>query len=291
MVEMAKSNCGGDGDFKAIPLLFVYAGSKCREWRYLRQIIPPHHHAVSVFGGTGADFLCRPPSPLETFNDIAGDICNVFQVLKRERPRRQLVRMLENTLLCRQEYELALRVLQNGTDDAVERAFAFLVVANQGRVGTFPSAQLPSNWAYRRSRIRARWLNLPRWVDAIATRFRRVQVENQPWEEMFRRYDSASTIFTVDPPYMHSVRVSKNLYFREMTEADHVRLLETVTSLKGRALVFGYDSKLYSNYLARWTRYEFQVRCIMSPNLSKPQRKEIVWANFGTRVKPDRLAF
>ena len=61
-------------------MLFVYPGSK---WglmsRYL-PLFPEHKTYVSLFGGAAADIARKPPSKVEIYNDIDGDVHNVFQV-------------------------------------------------------------------------------------------------------------------------------------------------------------------------------------------------------------------
>src|SRR4051812_6712162 len=59
-----------------------YPGSKWRSFRDLVPLIPPHEHFVCLFGGSGAEMLRKPPSPLESFNDIDQNVTNFFRVLR-----------------------------------------------------------------------------------------------------------------------------------------------------------------------------------------------------------------
>lgn len=58
-----------------------------------------------------------------------------------------------------------------------------------------------------------------------------------------------------DPPYLLSSRRNgKRLYRREMTVADHERLLEALSKLTCMAILSGYHSKLYGARLRHWNR-------------------------------------
>ena len=49
----------------------------------LVRLFPHHEHFVSVFGGSGADILGKPRSRLESFNDLDGQVYNLFCLLQQ----------------------------------------------------------------------------------------------------------------------------------------------------------------------------------------------------------------
>jgi DNA adenine methylase len=243
-------------------------------------LLPAHHHYVSVFGGPGADLLAKPRSRVETFNDIDGDIVGFFRVLAGPSTRRSLCRRIEATAYSRREYESASRVLRTKGPDPVTRAWAFLVAANQARVGVAavsPKARA-SDWGYvrRGTSPAAVWPRLPDRLEAVAARFRGVQIENRPWEDVLRRYDGPDTLFFLDPPYLPSTRKCE-VYRHEMTEGDHRRLLGTVVRLRGRVVLTGYASPLYDAYLSGWNVTRIRSKCQIARD--KPLREEVIWVS------------
>jgi len=64
-----------------------------------------------------------------------------------------------------------------------------------------------------------------------------------------RAQDTPDTLFFVDPPYVPSTR-SKSGYRHEMSEADHVALLDQLRSVRGMVVLAGYPSKLYDDNCA-----------------------------------------
>jgi DNA adenine methylase len=263
---------------------FHWPGSKARLMRTILPLLPPHHHYVSVFGGTGADLLAKPRSRVETFNDLDKDVVGFFRVLADAATRRALCRRVEATAYSRREYEYAFRVLRAAGHDPVTRAWAFLVAANQGLAGAAavsPRASA-SDWGYvrRGTSPAARWPRLPARLEAVAARFRGVQIENRPWEDVLRRYDDPGALFFLDPPYLPSARACE-VYRHEMAEDDHRRLLRAVVRLRGRAVLTGYAGPLYDEYLAGWPSVRLRQKCLIARGGDKPPRDEVIWVSRG----------
>lgn len=261
---------------------FVWPGSKARLMPSIVRFLPHHAHYVSVFGGTGADILGKPRSPVETFNDLNENVVGQFRVLGDAPARRSLCRRVEATAYSRRAYEAALRVLREDGHDPVTRAWAFLTAANQKRAGAAPDSPrtIASGWGYVRRGVSPawHWPRLPARLEAVAARFRGVQIENRPWEDVVARYDAPDALFFLDPPYLPSTRAC-DVYRHEMSEDDHRRLLATVTRLRGKVVLTGYASPLYDEYLAGWRAVRRPQKCLIARGPVKPVREEVVWVS------------
>src|SRR4030067_3484497 len=84
-----------------------YHGGKFRLAPWNLSHFPTHNHYVEVFGGGASVLLCKPPSEIETYNDIDHAVVTFFRVL-RERPD-ALIRVLELTPWSREELRLSRR--------------------------------------------------------------------------------------------------------------------------------------------------------------------------------------
>lgn len=80
-----------------------------------------------------------------------------------------------------------------------------------------------------------------------------------------------------DPPYLRSVRSSKNkLYKYEFwTDDQHAELLNLLIKLPSMVMISGYDSELYNSILKDWRKESFQTT-----NRAGNRVTEIVWLNF-----------
>ena len=61
---------------------FPYIGGKYNLLKTLAPLIPPHEIYVEVFGGAANLLLNKPPSPVEVYNDVDGEIVNLFLVVR-----------------------------------------------------------------------------------------------------------------------------------------------------------------------------------------------------------------
>lgn len=84
-----------------------------------------------------------------------------------------------------------------------------------------------------------------------------------------------------DPPYLHSTRSRRRIYRREMTDAQHERLLQALVRLRCPALISGYDSPLYREQLAGW---QHTTREVMTRG--GVLRTESLWSNWRRHQGP-----
>jgi hypothetical protein len=109
-------------------------------------LLPPHNHFISVFGGSGAEILNKPPSRLETYNDADGHLYRLFKLL-RDGDVDELKRRLECTpSACRRTYLEAHSLLNS--EDPIISSWAFLVLSHQGFTLSAPAMQAKRDWRY-----------------------------------------------------------------------------------------------------------------------------------------------
>lgn len=83
--------------------LLNYPGSKWGMAAQIVSLMPPHRSYLEPFFGSGAVLFNKPPSAIETVNDIDGDIVNFFTVL-REQPE-ELADMIALTPYSRDVFD------------------------------------------------------------------------------------------------------------------------------------------------------------------------------------------
>ncbi|MCS7065386.1 MAG: DNA adenine methylase [Fimbriimonadales bacterium] len=261
-------------------LAFGWYGGKYSHLDWLLPLLPPAHHYCEPFGGSAAVLLNREPSPVETYNDIDGEVVNFFRVL-RDRPE-ELIRQIALTPFSRKELEIACSESSKNLPD-IERARRFYVRARQTRTGLAQTAT-PGRWAYCIATSRAgvagaisRWFGGIEELFYIADRLLRVQIENLPATEVIQKYDSEETLFYCDPPYVHHVRGDKNAYAYEMSDREHIELAEILHSVKGKVAISGYRCELMECLYRDWHCTEAPPRLCHSV---KTMRQEVLWTNY-----------
>jgi len=258
---------------------FGWYGGKFSHLRWLLPLLPQAHHYCEPFGGSAAVLLNREPSPVETYNDLDGEVVNFFRVLREQ--KEPLLEAIGLTPFSRQEFELALQTNDDVPD--LERARLFFVRARQVRTGLAQTASA-GRWAHCRMTSRAgmagsvsRWLGSVDGLDAIALRLLRVQIENRPAVKVIQRYDSESTLFYCDPPYPHSSRGDSKAYGFEMTDEEHIKLAQVLQQVKGKVAISGYYCPLMNELYKDWNIHEEGEKNCHS--IKKP-RTEVLWTNY-----------
>ena len=225
--------------------------------------------------------LNRPPAPVETYNDLDGEVCNFFRVLRDHAD--ELVRLIGLTPFSREEFGIACEI-DPGLPE-IERARRFYVRARQVRTGLAQSASI-GRWANcmntsRRgmSGVVSRWLGGVEALADVAERLLRVQIENRPAMDILDIYDSEKTLFYCDPPYVHHTRGDSHAYAFEMIDAQHEELAEKLNTVKGKVALSNYDSefldRLYPS--GRWFKHVLPSK---TNHATKGKRVEVLWTNY-----------
>jgi DNA adenine methylase len=265
-------------------IAFGWYGGKFSHLDWLLPLLPDAHHYCEPFAGSGAILLNRAPSPVETYNDMDGEVVNFFRVLREQKDA--LTEAIGLTPFSREEFGIACSLEPDLTP--LERARRFYVRARQVRTGLAQTATL-GRWANCKDTSRAgmsgvvsRWLGGVDALPQIAERLLRVQIENRPAIDVIKLYDSERTLFYADPPYIHDTRGDSNAYGYEMTDAQHRDLADVLNGVQGRVALSNYDCALMNElYPApRWLKTTGEERTIHS---TKDKRREALWTNYDLR--------
>ena len=276
---------GGGGaeslqDRKHKLIAFGWYGGKFSHLSWLLPMLPECHHYCEPFSGSAAVLLNRNPSPVETYNDIDGEVANFFKVLRDQ--TEELTKAIAFTPFSREEFYWAVTDAGESMGD-LERARRFFVRARQSRTGLAQTATL-GRWANCKNTSRAgmsgvvsRWLGSVEHLPEIALRLLRVQIENRPAVDLVRLYDNPNTLFYCDPPYIHASRGDDKAYGFEMDEASHMELSEVVHGCKGKVAISGYHCDLMDDLYKDWQCHDAPPKLCHSV---KGQRQEGLWTNY-----------
>lgn len=259
------------------PVLRYYGG----KWRLAPWIIshfPPHRVYVEPFGGAASVLMRKPRSYGEVYNDLDGEIVNLFRVV-RERSA-DLTRALIWTPFSRTEYRVTafeptadpleearrtvIRSFMGFGSNSIQRTIKSGFRSNSNRSGTTPAHD---------------WMAFPPTIRAVARRMRGVVIECLPASDVMAQHDGPETLHYVDPPYVHATRALGAMhghhgYRHEMTDADHETLLAQLRGLRGMVVLSGYPSALYDRLLGDWHRVEREA---LADGAAK--RAEVLWIN------------
>lgn len=267
-------------------IAFGWYGGKFSHLDWLLPLLPKCHHYCEPFAGSAAVLLNRDPAPIETYNDLDGEVCNFFRVLRNQKVK--LVKAISLTPFSREEFSIACEL--GGKLSPLERARRFYVRARQVRTGLAQTASV-GRWANCMDTSRAgmsgvvsRWLGGVDLLPIIGERLIRVQIENRPAADVIRLYDSPDTLFYCDPPYVHDTRGDCKAYVHEMTDEQHGELAEVLNVARGMVAFSNYDCDLI-NKLYPPKRWRKIVGPPKTNHSTKDTRTEVLWVNYDPEKK------
>jgi len=256
-----------------------YPGSKYTIAAWIVNHMPSHQVYLDPYFGSGGVFFAKPPVKVETINDIDGHVINLFRVI-REQPE-QLAQLVHWTPWAREEYQELLTTASNKeyfkkTGNPLEDARRLLIrlwMAHGGKTSD------RTGW---RHNVQAKvgnscakvWHDIPERILITAQRLKDAQIECRPALELIVKYRYSEVLIYADPPYVLDTRRRMRQYKHEMTNADHIALIDTLNAHPGPVLLSGYACPLYDRQLRRWER----KTCSALAEGGR-KREEVLWLN------------
>lgn len=267
-----------------------YHGGKWRLAPWIISHFPEHRIYVEPFGGAGSVLMRKPRSFSEIYNDLDGDVVNVFRVLRDPLLSEQLRRACALTPYSRREfrgsYEPSADPVEQARRTVMRTYMAHGTTARRSNMSGFRARSRQQNQSSA-----VDWANWPAAVPAMVDRLRGVTIEDRDALEVIAQQDAHDTLFYLDPPYPWGTRQAAMMwpsrrdkaYACELTDDGHRKLAEQLTRVAGRVIVSGYACDLYDRELyPSWRRVEKKAMADQGKHTT-----EVLWLNFqadGTRI-------
>ena len=219
-----------------------YYGGKQNMLTHILPNIPEHRIYTEVFFGGGAVFFAKKPVESEVVNDIQGMVTNFYKVCKTNFTK--LKQEVESTLFARDSYTDAWLIYRKPQSHSkVLQAWAFYVGTNMGfscRIGS---------WGFDKYGKRLKAFRNKRMLfdTSIAKRLEHTQIENNDAIKVIHNFDTEDTFHYIDPPYIET-----NMgHYKGYSMCDYKRLLEKLSTIKGKFLLSGFPNDILDEYIAK----------------------------------------
>ena len=251
------------------------------------ELMPPHQQYVEPFFGGGSVLLSKDPHNVgEVVNDLNGHLTNFWRVMQDETLFAQFYRIMQAMPFSETEWRDAHERLA-GTQDPVQQAAAFYVQCRQsfsGRRVCF-AAMTKNRLRQGMNEQAAAWMSAVDGMPEVHARLRRVAILNRDALKVIKQFDTSHTLFYLDPPYLHTTRITTEEYGeQEMSAEQHTQLLDLLLTVKGKVMLSGYPSPLYEEKLASWPRVDFDLPNNSAGGDSKERKTERLWCNFQPNI-------
>lgn len=254
-----------------------YYGGKLNMLSHILPLIPEHRIYTEAFFGGGAVFFAKAPSESEIINDSNNLVVNFYEVIKTD--FNSLKTKIEATLFSRATYSVALTIYRMPhLFNKLQQAWAFYIATQMGfahNVGSWGT----DKYGKRVKSFRNKKL---RFDASIAKRLENVQVEHKDACKVITSRDTPQSFQYIDPPY---VNTDQGLY-GGYTENDYRKLLETLSTIKGKFLLSSYPSEILDEYIKKNGWYSIRFEKPLNASLGKKGEKntskkiEVLTANY-----------
>ena len=190
---------------------------------------------VEVFGGAGWVLFGKEPSKLEVFNDINGELINMYRCIKYHPTAVQ--QELEFMFMSREQFfDYRDKNLKGMTDIQRAARYFYIIKASFGGDKT--------SFGTSRKNI----VNATDYLSEVAERLKNVVIENKDFLGLIKTYDRPNALFYCDPPYYGT----EKYYNTGFSEEQHIQLRDILTQIKGKFILSYNDCEfirdLYKNF-------------------------------------------
>jgi DNA adenine methylase len=154
-------------------------GAKFRLAPWVLQHFPPHTCYIESFGAAAGVLMQKPRSYAEVYNDLDGDIVNLFRVLQDPVTRSGLTERLVFTLYSREEFKLSWEP----SAEPVERARRTIIRAQMGFGLAGPTKGVTGFRIHTKRQYgtaQSLWATYPEQLAEVGQRLSGVLIENRP---------------------------------------------------------------------------------------------------------------
>jgi DNA adenine methylase len=258
-------------------------GGKSRLVKYIKELFPrDHKFYAEVFGGAAWILLNKKPSLIEVFNDVDGNVVNLFRII-RDFPG-EFINRFRYDIVARETFDeyknIDLHLL-----DSFDRAVKFYYVycnSFSADMSTFMKRDKITN----PNRFNSR---LPEIVEKFTARMENVVIENLDFREFFNKYNGKEWLFYLDPPYY-----GVEGYEEPFNEQEHKDLAYILSNNFEGKFILSYNDipeirNLYSQFQIEVLDIIYQAanRPKVSKDLSG-KKTELVITNFNANFEPVR---
>lgn len=220
---------------------------------------------VEVFGGAGwVLFAADKHAKMEVYNDVNNNLVNLFRCIKYHPDAVQ--DELRYILVSREQFYDAKEQIETRGMTDIQKAARFFILIKESF-----GADLHSFGLRSRDMDKAK-----EYLSAVSERLNKVVIENLDFEKILKNYDKKDAFFYLDPPYYET----EKYYPDKFMPKDHIRLAESLSSIKGKFLLSyndcEYIRKLYGNY----DIVEVERMHNLVQGKEKPRYKELLIKNY-----------
>lgn len=253
-------------------------GKKALRDEVVRRFPLFYERYIEVFGGGGwVLFHKNPGNDFEVYNDFNGLLVNLYRCVRNQPDK--LIHELKYVLNSREDFDdIRTTLARDSPATPYQKAAWFYQLIR------YSYASALSSYG---SQPHDMWSNFP-LIEQAHRRLSKVVIEHRDFQKLIRQYDRPVSFFYCDPPYHETEGYYQNIGEGGFSEEDHIRLRDTLCSIKGKFLLSYNDDDFVRTLYDRpgiqiesFTRIN-NIKQRYDPNC---QFEEVLIANYDMRER------
>lgn len=228
--------------------------------------LPSHDCYVEPFGGSCAVLMSKIPSNHEVYNDRNNDIVTLFNVIRDDKMRLQLLRLMAMTPYSRVELDFAkeYEYMFKSDRDRAELGQSAIMIAHQLLVRSHMSIVkrneingigFNADSSKFAPTVKELWSDLPDSIIMVTERFRQVIIENTDAYNIIKQHDRKDALFYLDPPEVLTDKKQVDLFDKDkMTVNAFNNIMKLVNKSDGMFVLNAVDNEFYNDTLNGWKK-------------------------------------
>ena len=220
---------------------------------------------IEVFGGAGWVLFAKDKhASLEVFNDVNGELINLYRCVKYH--CEALQQELDWLFTSREQFfDYKDQILVRGLTDIQRAARYFILIKNS--FGT----------DLKSFGVKAKNLdNSINYLRLIKERLKSTVIENKDFEGLIKTYDRERALFYLDPPYYEAEKYYNGAFGSE----DHLRLKNRLDCIKGKFVLSYNDCDFIRQLYSDYNIIEVDRQNSLVAKTSSERYKELIIKNF-----------
>jgi len=212
-------------------------------------------------GGLGT-ILNKDASTIEVLSDPDLNILNLYRSLRNE--PKEFVKRVSRYKFCEDTFFKVQKSSQIVKDDYLDRSVDEYLLRNMSKLEEKLKFSM-LNFKYWRATVK----NLP----LLSLRIKEVFIVNSSPLSIIKDFNFKETLLFCDPPHLYETKKGKTVYNSDIPVSEHIDLSHLLNSFKGKVLLSGVTSPLYSRLYKNWNMFKSKYK-------NKFGKTEVIWKNF-----------
>lgn len=226
---------------------------------------------IDGFGGGGSAIFSKDQYGVEIYNDLNRNLYSLFKVLQDSDLFIEFKKRCDLSPYSRDFRNEYKEKLKESNLSLLDRAFMYFYV-NRTSFNGVGSFNVNTSIRRKISKSVSDYLSSIDALPELHYRLSSVIIENMDIMDLLQKYNTPSTFYYLDPPYVHSTRKSTARYEVEMSDAQHEQMIDVIVHHNAKFVISGYDNSIYNKLLD----FGFQKKDFQSPHSDSI---ETIWWN------------